>query len=89
MTVPPGDLCPFPSLSLPQNDHLTLSSGTLATQQRSLWRFSQRFQPDVVTYTCLIQLYADTRRPEKALQVWHMMNDSGMVVPVPPVLRVA
>jgi pentatricopeptide repeat protein len=42
-----------------------------------LWAFGERFTPDVVTYTCLVQLYADTRRPEKALHVWQLMKESG------------
>jgi pentatricopeptide repeat protein len=42
-----------------------------------LWAFGERFTPDVVTYTCLVQLYADTRRPDKALHAWQLMKESG------------
>ncbi|ELR16179.1 pentatricopeptide repeat domain/PPR repeatcontaining protein [Acanthamoeba castellanii str. Neff] len=43
-----------------------------------LWAFGERFTPDVVTYTCLVQLYADTRRPDKALHAWQLMKESGV-----------
>jgi pentatricopeptide repeat protein len=60
-------------------DHVAHSSANRPKSTTGeLWAFNERFPPDVVTFTCLVQLYADTRRPEKALHAWQLMKESGV-----------
>jgi len=47
-------------------------------KQEILWEFKERFPPDVVSFTCLLQLYGDTLRPEKAIYSWKAMKSAGV-----------
>jgi pentatricopeptide repeat protein len=71
------------ALSGSYGDHVAHSSANRSKSTTGeLWAFNERFPPDVVTFTCLVQLYADTRRPEKALHAWQLMKESASLARV-------
>ncbi|KAL6064609.1 hypothetical protein QOT17_010813 [Balamuthia mandrillaris] len=38
----------------------------------------KRVEPDLHSYTCMVQLYGETRKAEKLLEMWHEMKENGI-----------